>query len=243
ERLQKIPDYAPDFIFTYPADSIVLYPFQVIIVSHLISYFWGLKKKAIARKIEQWNQPFVDLLCKVPYKDTVIPDNVRPTVEHHARNVLQEFSQLLQDTHYCDRMEGQRREAILSTLSLLAGEAPDTENSLKIGGFLHSERGHIPVKTHRYPVHPVDNQTYLSLLKDIALELSNGEQSKQLADHFLVDEEGITIPTAIDVSRPRNRTRSLYEPDYLAEYEGLGTFYDVEPVHPPKIAKAKKGWL
>ncbi|MGK7929170.1 MAG: hypothetical protein AB4290_28695 [Spirulina sp.] len=140
-------------------------------------------------------------------------------------------------------MEGQRREAILTTLSLLAGEAPNTERLHQIGGFLHSQPQEVRVKVHRFATEAIDDRTYLKLLKDLALELSNLEQSKQLADRFLVDESGATLPTQVHIDRPRDRVRTLYESDYLAEYEGLGTFYDVEPVHPPKIAKAKKGWL
>lgn len=243
EILQNIPDYAPDYIFTYPADSIVLYPFQAIIVSHLISYFWGLKKKEIAKKIEQWNRPLVDLLCQVDPMSSEIPDDLRSQVEETAKSVLGEFLEMCDRTHYLDRMEGQRREAILTTLSLLAGEAPNYEQSHQIGGFLHSQTQAVKVKIHRFATEAIDNHTYLKLLKDLALELSNLEQSKRLADRFLLDETGATLPTQVNIDRPRDRVRTMYESDYLAEYEGLGTFYDVEPVHPPKIAKAKKGWL
>jgi hypothetical protein len=31
--------------------------------------------------------------------------------------------------------------------------------------------------------------------------------------------------------------------DSYVAYEGQGTLFDVDPVHSPKIAKAKKGWL
>ncbi|WP_072619239.1 hypothetical protein [Spirulina major] len=243
DRLAAIPDYAPDYIFTYPADSIVLYPFQVIIVSHLISYFWGLKKKELAQMIEGWNQPFVDALLQVDPQAMEIDDAVRSPVTHHAQTVLQEFNHTCHTTHYFDRMEGQRREGILTTLSLLAGDQTPDDRPHEIGGFLGSEQGAIAIQTHRRPAAPLDHKTYLIVLKDLALELSNGEQSKQLTDHFLVDESGATRPSQVKISRPHGSDRTLYESDYLAEYEGLGTFYDVEPVHPPKIAKAKKGWL
>ncbi len=243
DRLASIPDYAPDYIFTYPADSIVLYPFQVIIVSHLISYFWGLKKKELAKRIEAWNQPFVDALCKLDPQAGEMSEGGREQVEDHARQVLQEFADLCHHSHYFDRMEGQRRESLLISLGLLAGDHTAYGVDHAIGGFLGSPQGQIAIATERRPREPLNGQTYLTVLKDLALELSNGEQSKQLADHFLVDETGATRPNQITISRPHGRDRTLYESDYLAEYEGLGTFYDVEPVHPPKIAKAKKGWL
>ncbi|MBP0016166.1 MAG: hypothetical protein J7647_01260 [Cyanobacteria bacterium SBLK] len=243
ETLQNIPDYAPDYIFTYPQDSIVLYPFQAIVVSHLISYFWGLQKKEIAKKIEEWNRPFVDLLCQVPPKSSSIPEDLRSHVEKSSRWVLGEFLEVCDRTHYFDRMEGRRREAILTTLSLLAGDIADYERVHQVGGFLHAKPQEVRVKIHRFATKAIDDRTYLKLLKDLALELSNLEQSKQLADRFLVDENGATLPTRVKIDRPSDRIRTLYESDYLAEYEGLGTFYDVEPVHPPKIAKAKKGWL
>ncbi|WP_017306050.1 hypothetical protein [Spirulina subsalsa] len=243
ETLQSIPDYAPDYVFTYPADSIVLYPFQVIIVSHLISYFWGLKKKELARKIEGWNQPFVDLLCQVSPQGTQMPEGLRQQVAQQAKQVLQEFVQLYQTTHYFDRIEGQRREVIVNNLSILAEENASYEMGQEVGGFFHSSPRQVSVTVQRQMAQSPNDETYLAVLKDLALELSNGEQSKQLADHFLIDEFGATIPTQIEIERPHGRNRKVYESDYLAEYEGLGTFYDVEPVHPPKIAKAKKGWL
>jgi glucosamine 6-phosphate synthetase-like amidotransferase/phosphosugar isomerase protein len=243
ETLQSIPDYAPDFIFTYPADSIVLYPFQVIIISHLISYFWGLKKKEIAKKIERWNQPFVDILLKIEATASAIPDLLRPQVETQARGVLAEFLQMCETTHYFDRVEGQRKNAIINALSLLAGEFPGYQPTYTAGGFLHSPTQPIRLQENRHPAQPLDDRAYLSVLKDIALELSNGEQAKQLGDRFLVDEAGVTLLNQVEVPRPHHRSRRVYECDYLIEYEGLGTFYDVEPVHPPKIAKAKKGWL
>jgi len=243
EVLQAIPDYSPDFIFTYPDDSIVLYPFQVIIVSHLISYFWGLKKKEIAKQIERWNQLFVDLLLKIEAKATEFPADLRPQVEAHAKTVLTEFINTCQTTHYFDRIEGRRRTAIMNGLSLLANESPGEQVAYSAGGFLHSEPEEIEVRDRRHSLDPISDRAYLSILKDIALELSNGEQAKQLGDRFLVDGEGVTSLHKIAVPRPHNRTRQVYECDYLIEYEGLGTFYDVEPVHPPKIAKAKKGWL
>ncbi|MDY7012744.1 MAG: hypothetical protein SVX43_03930, partial [Cyanobacteriota bacterium] len=242
ETLQSIPDYAPDFIFTYPADSIALYPFQAIIVSHLISYFWGLKKKEIARKIEKWNQPFVDILLKIETRSSELPSLLRAQVETHATAVLIEFLQTCETTHYFDRIEGQRKQAIATALSLLAGEA-SYHSTYTAGGFLGSATQSVNVRESRHSVYPIDDRAYLSVLKDIALELSNGEQAKQLGDRFLVDEKGVTILNRVEVPRPRDRSRKMYECDYLIEYEGLGTFYDVEPVHPPKIAKAKKGWL
>ncbi|MBE9116154.1 hypothetical protein IQ249_09630 [Lusitaniella coriacea LEGE 07157] len=243
EILQSIPDYAPDFIFTYPADSIALYPFQVIIISHLISYFWGLKKKEIARKIEGWNQPFVDILLKTDRERITLPDLLRPQVEAHAQKALRELLEMCATTHYFDRVEGQRKMAIVQALSLLAGEGIGDRATYQTGGFLNSTIQSIPLSERYAPQHPIDDEAYLSVLKDLALELSNGEQAKQLSDRFLVDEDGMTCLNKVEVPRPRDRARSVYECDYLAEYEGLGTFYDVEPVHPPKIAKAKKGWL
>src|SRR5262249_38393326 len=47
ERLLGMGDYAPDFVFDYPADSVVLYPFQTLIVGHLISYYWGIARRRI----------------------------------------------------------------------------------------------------------------------------------------------------------------------------------------------------
>ncbi|MDY6782095.1 MAG: hypothetical protein SW833_06010 [Cyanobacteriota bacterium] len=243
ETLESIPDYAPDFIFTYPADSIVLYPFQAIIVSHLISYFWGLKKKEIAKQIEQWNQPFVDVLLKLDREESEIPSLLRSRVENHAQMVLTEFLQTCEMTHYFDRIEGQRKQAIATALSLLAGKSSGYRSTYRAGGFLGSSVQPLAVRENRHPVQPVDGGAYLSVLKDVALELSNGEQAKQLGDRFLVDDEGVTILNRVEVPRPHKRRRKVYECDYLIEYEGLGTFYDVEPVHPPKIAKAKKGWL
>lgn len=243
ETLQSIPDYAPDFIFTYPADSIVLYPFQVIIISHLISYFWGLKKKEIAKQIERWNQPFVDILLKIEAQSAEISGVLRDRAETHAKMVLTEFLRMCETTHYFDRVEGQRKNAIVNALSLLAGEFPNYQSNYHAGGFLHSPTQSIPVRENRHPAQTLNDRAYLSVLKDVALELSNGEQAKQLGDRFLVDEAGITLLNQVEVSRPHHRSRKVYECDYLIEYEGLGTFYDVEPVHPPKIAKAKKGWL
>ena len=243
ETLQSVPDYAPDFVFTYPADSIVLYPFQVIIVSHLISYFWGLKKKEIAKKIEQWNQPFVNLLLKLDAQAAELPNRLRSQVETHAQTVLIEFLQMCETTHYFDRIEGQRKQAIATALSLLAGESPGYKSIYRAGGFLGSSVQSLTVRESRNPVQQIDDRAYLSVLKDLALELSNKEQAKQLGDRFLVDERGVTLLNSVEIPRPHNRSRKVYECDYLIEYEGLGTFYDVEPVHPPKIAKAKKGWL
>jgi glucosamine 6-phosphate synthetase-like amidotransferase/phosphosugar isomerase protein len=242
ERLQAIPDYAPDFIFTYPADSITLYPFQVIIVSHLISYFWGLKKKEIAKQIEAWNQPFIDILMQVNATDTELSEPLRRQAEQHAQSVLSEFLHRCETTHHFDRIEGTRKKAITNGLYLLAG-ATEQHYTYHAGGFLQSPEQAINVAETRQAAQSIDNCTYLSILKDIALELSNNEQAKQLGDRFLVDESGITILNQINVPRPAARSRAVYECDYLIEYEGLGTFYDVEPVHPPKIAKAKKGWL
>lgn len=245
ETLQSIPDYAPDFVLTYPADSIVLYPFQVIIVSHLISYFWGLRKKEIAKQIEQWNAPFVTVLRKVPADSLELPSLLRSQVEAQAQQVLQEFLKLCETTHYFDKVEVQRKTAIVNALSLLAGEPhmPGYDATYATSHFLRGQTQSIALEEHRRAAKPLDDATYLSVLKDLALELSNGEQAKQLADHFFVDAEGRTIPHQITVDRPHGRDRTVYEYDYLIEYEGLGTFYDVEPVHPPKIAKAKKGWL
>ncbi|MEM8642188.1 MAG: hypothetical protein AAGG51_25750 [Cyanobacteria bacterium P01_G01_bin.54] len=243
DTLQNIPDYAPDFIFTYPADSIPLYPFQVIIVSHLISYFWGLKKKEIAQYIEQWNQPFVNLLIGVEREATELPEEVQAQVADHAHTVLEKFLHLCHTTHYFDRMDGQRRDAILTALAILAGQKPEQPMVYEFGGCLGSERRSLAVQFQRYADGEIDGVTYLSILKELALELSNGEQAKQLSDRFLVDASGATVPTQLSIARPHGRERRVYESDYLAEYEGLGTFYDVEPVHPPKIAKAKKGWL
>lgn len=243
DRLQSIPDYAPDFIFTYPADSIVLYPFQAIIVSHLISYFWGLKKKQVAQAIEGWNQPFVEVLLKVPPEAEAIPELLRSQVEAHARHVLSAFLTMATTSHVFDRMEGQRRDALLNALTLLASEAPAHALTYQAGGCLYSAPETVTLQFGRRALEPVSDRTYLSVLKDIALELSNTEQAKLLANHFLVDEQGAMRPQQVQVPRPHGRSRAMYEGDYLAEYEGLGTFYDVEPVHPPKIAKAKKGWL
>ncbi|NJL02672.1 MAG: hypothetical protein HC910_19715 [Spirulinaceae cyanobacterium SM2_1_0] len=243
ERLQAIPDYAPDFIFTYPADSIVLYPFQVIVVSHLISYFWGLKKKQIAQTIEAWNQPFVETLLKLPAEAAEMPELLRSPVEAHARHVLQAFLDFANRSHAFDRMEGRRREALLNALVLLAGESPQHELTYQAGGSLRSPATELKLEFSRRAAAPADPSVYLSILKDLALELSNTEQARLLANHFLVDEAGATLPEQVEVPRPHGRSRTMYESDYLAEYEGLGTFYDVEPVHPPKIAKAKKGWL
>lgn len=243
ETLQNIPDYAPDYVFTYPADSITLYPFQVIIVSHLISYFWGIKKKEIARYIEQWNQPFVAQLVQVDRDATELSEVARSQVSAHAGFVLEKFRHLCHTTHYFDRMEGQRRETIMTALALLSGSAPEQSLHYEFGGFLGGKPCAIAVNTQHHAEGEIDEATYLSILKELTLELSNGEQAKQLSDRFLVDDSGATIPTQIQVARPCDRQRTVYESDYLAEYEGLGTFYDVEPVHPPKIAKAKKGWL
>ncbi|MEC4805101.1 MAG: hypothetical protein SAJ12_12440 [Jaaginema sp. PMC 1079.18] len=242
ERLQSIPDYAPDFIFTYPADSIALYPFQVIIVSHLISYFWGLKKKEISLKINTWNQPFIDILMHIEATATELPDNLRQQAADQAKVVLAEFLDCCETTHQFDRIEGTRKQAIVNGLYLLAGKVR-LDYIYDAGGFLHSPKQEIQLKATRQGVQIPDNRTYLSILKDIALELSNNEQAKQLGDRFLVNDAGVTILNQIDVPRPAGRSRTVYECDYLIEYEGLGTFYDVEPVHPPKIAKAKKGWL
>lgn len=242
ERLQSIPDYAPDFVFTYPADSIVLYPFQVIIVSHLISYFWGLKKKEISRQIEAWNRPFINILMQIDATATELPEDLRSQAEDHAKVVLSEFLHQCETTHQFDRIEGTRQKAIMNGLYLLAGEVQQ-HYTYDAGGFLHSPKQEIKLKATRQGMKVTDNSTYLSILKDIALELSNNEQAKKLGDRFLVNDAGITILNQIDVPRPAGRSRTVYECDYLIEYEGLGTFYDVEPVHPPKIAKAKKGWL
>jgi len=250
ETLQSVPDYAPDFILTYPADSIVLYPFQVIIVSHLISYFWGLRKKEIAKQIEQWNAPFVTVLLKTASEATELPGLLRPQVEAHAQQVLREFSQTCETTSYFDKVEVRRKTAIVNALSLLASEANSSGydsigyNSIyDTSCFLHSQPQSIPLESSQRAAKPLDDAIYFHVLKDVALELSNNEQAKQLADHFFVDAEGQTIPHQVTVDRPHGRDRTVYEYDYLIEYEGLGTFYDVEPVHPPKIAKAKKGWL
>lgn len=246
QTLQATPDYPPDFIFTYPADSIVLYPFQVIIISHLISYFWGLKKKEIAKQIEQWNAPFVTVLLKTHALASELHSLLRSYMEEHAQQVLSQFLAMCETTHHFDKIEGKRKMAIINALALLAAgesEAPSYQFIHRTSGILHSETQQMTLEEMRRSLKPLDETTYLSVLKDLALELSNSEQAKQLADHFFVDEDGHTLPVQLSVVRPQERLRTVYEYDYLIEYEGLGTFYNVEPVHPPKIAKAKKGWL
>ncbi len=245
EALEAIPDYRPDFVFTYPADSIVLYPFQVIIVSHLISYYWGLKKKEIGGHIKRWNEPFVHALLQTPSRALVLSGPLRTKVEAHAQHVLYEFLTMCETTPRFDNIGGRRKTAIINALSLLAGESHlhTHQYTYTTGGFLGSETQQISLQRNRCASNPSDDVTYLSVLKDLAVELCDVEQVKLLAGHFLIDDTGNTIRRQITVTRPHGRTRVVYEYDYLIEYEGLGTFYDVEPVHPPKVAKAKKGWL
>jgi hypothetical protein len=245
EALQGVPDYAPDFIFTYPADSIALYPLQVIIIAQLISYFWGLKKKEIGEQIKRWNEPFVAFLLEIAPEATSVPDALRFEIESHAQLVLNEFLSMCKKTHYLDKIEGQRKTAIINALSLLAckGATFSHDYTYTGGGFLRSETRQVTLSEQHQPAQPLDDATLLTILKDLALELCNMEQAKRLADHFLVDDRGSTLPHQIEVSRPQGRVRRVHEYDYLIEYEGLGTYFDVEPVHPPKIAKAKKGWL
>lgn len=244
-NLESIVDYAPDYIFTYPADSVVLYPFQALIIGHLISYYWGLQKKEIGRTVETWNQPFVDLLLQTDPRCDALPAAWRPQVARHARQVLAQFLTLCQTRHYFDRLEGQRKTALVHALAILADLDPAWRqvDLFSAGGLLPAGVATIPMHTHYAPAAPVDDQTYLQVLKELAFELSNTEQSKRLADHFLIDEAGRTIPQQITLQYSQKQARRTFLYDYLIEYEGLSTFYDVEPVHPPKIAKAKKGWL
>jgi len=167
-------------------------------------------------------------------------------MEEHAQQVLSQFLAMCETTHHFDKIEGKRKMAIINALALLAAgesEAPSYQFIHRTSGILHSETQQMTLEEMRRSLKPLDETTYLSVLKDLALELSNSEQAKQLADHFFVDEDGHTLPVQLSVVRPQERLRTVYEYDYLIEYEGLGTFYNVEPVHPPKIAKAKKGWL
>ncbi len=245
EKLAAIADYAPDYIFTYPVDSVALYPFQVLIVGHLISYFWGLKKKEIGRIVETWNQPFVEMLRQTPRKEGEISAEIRRQATEHARRVLDEFLTLCATQHYFDRLEGQRKSAILQALAILAdqGESWRKIYQFTTSGLLPEADVTVPLYESYAPAAPVDGQTYWHILKELAFELSSTEQSKQLADHFLIDETGRTLPYQITLQYNQKRARQAFLYDYLIEYEGLSTFYNVEPVHPPKIAKAKKGWL
>jgi hypothetical protein len=245
DRLKAIPNYAPDFVFAYPADSVVLYPCQAILIGQLVSYFWGLQKKKISDLIERWNQPFVDFLRQVEPEASTLANGLRLQVEQHAGNVLREFLDVCEIRPYFDKLEGKRKMAIIRALSLLADthEPFIHQYSYATKGFLGGQREEICGLENYLPTEPLENATFLNVLKDLALELSNTQQSKLLADHFLVDATGYTSPNQVALERPKNRKRTMYEYDYLIEYEGVGTFYDVEPVHPPKIAKAKKGWL
>jgi hypothetical protein len=245
EALEAIPDYRPDYIFTYPADSIVLYPLQVIIVSHLISYFWGLEKKQIGERIKNWNKPFISLLLQIPPQASIVPAELRSQVQTHAQQVLGKFSQMCETTHKFDNMGERRKAAIVNGLSLLADESKNyTYSSIySTSGYLRSEAQKFDLRELSDQDEDFKDKIYLSVLKDLAIELCTREQAKQLADHFLVDNTGQTVPQQIPTERPGGRVRMVYEYDYLIEYEGLGTFYDVDPVHPPKVAKAKKGWL
>ena len=76
----------------------------------------------------------------------------------------------------------------------------------------------------------LDGEAYLALMKEAALELSDREQARALAEHFGVGAAPRGLPWLAGV-------------DGFAAYEGLGALLAVDPVHPPKIAKAKKGWL
>lgn len=244
-HLESITDYAPDYIFTYPADSVALYPFQVLIIGHLISYFWGLKKKEIGRTVEAWNQPLVDLLLRTNPQADSLPAAMRQQVAQQARQILEEFLALCQARHYFDRLEGQRKTALVQALAILADLDPTwgRVDLFTTGGLWSDGVAAIPVLTHYAPTGAPDDQTYLRVLRELAFELSNTEQSKQLADHFLIDAAGRTMPQQITLHYNQKPARQAFLYDYLIEYEGLSTFYDVEPVHPPKIAKAKKGWL
>ncbi len=243
QALRDIPDYAPDYVFRYPADSVALYPAQAIVIGQLISYLWGLQKKRIGARVRGWNQPLVDWLCELPREATAVPTGLRAEIESYARRVLGEFLELCRTTPWFDRLEGRRRAAVCDALALLGGAGHETDATYTTGGYLGSEAVAVPLTERREPGRRLSDADYLSVLKDLAVELSDTAQSKRLADHFLTDAQGRTLPRRISVERPRGRTRSVFEYDALIEYEGLGTFYDVEPVHPPKIAKAKKGWL
>ncbi len=241
-ELASIPYYPPDFIFTYPEDSVVLYPFQVILIAQLISYIWGEKKQKIAEIISGWNEETVDILLKIPQKSRKIPKKLFPRIRKHCRKVLKEFTAMNTETQKLDRIEGRRREYIRKCLILLTNEWKDkvkVSSEALLNSSAHDGIYNIKCESGdgREP------GEHLAILKSLALELSNSEQAKKLADHFLVDSSGRVSEKQYRFYKHNGELTEMSEYDYWCQYEGLGTFYTVDAVHPPKIAKAKKGWL
>jgi hypothetical protein len=244
ERLLALGDYAPDFVFNYPVDSVVLYPFQTLIVGHLISYYWGIARRKISDVVAGWNQPLVSALLGLQSSDHALPPVVREQVETLASQVLEEFLALGETTQWFDNMGTRRKDSIVNALTILSGDKRGVRRSTyRSGGVLKGAPEYLALCTTAALAERIDDEAYLGVLKDVAVELSNRKQAKQLADHFLVERTGRPLSHSIVVDRPRGRTRTVPEYDYLIEYEGLATYYEVESVHPPKIAKAKKGWL
>lgn len=243
EELLSIPDYPVDYVFTYPADDMVLYPFQVIIISHLISYYWGLELRAISDQISGWNEVFLGVLTRL-----IRENNGRWTEElkreskEAAMKVLKDLTHLYTESHRFDNAEVRRMNAIFRDLYLLSnGYSPDRH--VTIEALLGSPKVSLDLKGSLKGSRELSDEERLTILKDLTLEISTATQAKRIADLFLTDENGRVIDRKVSVKEISGRSRAMNEYDYWCQYEGLGEFYHVNPIHPPKIAKAKKGWL
>jgi hypothetical protein len=164
----------------------------------------------------------VELLRRVEPRAVAMPDRLRAAASEAAGaalTALEEAAAALQ------RVEPGRVEFVRAGLRRLGvGDAERTaDEEIQLAGVLGAAAR---------PIGPgaLDGWSCLALLKEVALELSDRGQARLLAEHF----GGGVAP---------RRLPWLAGVDGYAAYEGIGALLAVDPVHPPKIAKAKKGWL
>ncbi|MBN2053454.1 hypothetical protein JW905_00945 [bacterium] len=243
-ELRDQSSYPVDYLFTYPEDSVVLYPFQAIVIGQLISYLWGLEKGKIGRLVTLWNQPFVDLLTSLPQAAAGLSDEQLEAVTTHAEEVLRQFTTKSGESQCFDNISTRRKDFIVQSLCLLSAKKCSISTILEYENSLRGVSFTIPFTMQGKSRRKLTGAQYLTVLKQLALELSSADQAKALADHFLLDPETKAVSEQRHTITKSNGTvRDYLEYDYWCEYEGLGTFFNVDPVHPPKVAKAKKGWL
>lgn len=236
--------YPVDYLFSYPSGSIVSYPFQAIVIGQMISYIWGLQKGKIGEMITELTEPFVAALLTVDAQATEVPPHLRVTTQEQATYVLAEFTRIMASSQIFDNISVRRKDFIQYSLCLLADDQCEMPLQLTYEGYLKGDPYIASLAPKITIQEPITSGQYLTVLKELALELSNAEQAKRLADHFLIDPVSKKISSRkLRIRKPNGLYREVLEYDYWCEYEGLGTFYSVDPVHPPKVAKAKKGWL